>query len=69
MNLIDLILTVCLATNPAECRTEHLYFESRGSLFQCMFLAQPEIAKWSAQHPALKVVRWKCAFPDKGRSI
>lgn len=69
MNLIDLVLTVCLAANPAECRIEHIYFESRGSLVQCMFLAPPEIAKWSLEHPALKVVRWKCAFPDKGRSL
>ncbi|WP_378943158.1 hypothetical protein [Mesorhizobium sp. ANAO-SY3R2] len=67
MNLIDLILTVCLAANPAECRTEHLYFENRGSLVQCMTLAPPEIARWSVEHPALKVVRWKCAFPDKAR--
>lgn len=69
MDLVDLILTVCVAAHPAECRTEHLYFESRGSLVQCMVLAPPEIAKWSKEHPALKVMRWKCAFPDKGRTL
>ncbi|RUY56850.1 hypothetical protein EN965_33920, partial [Mesorhizobium sp. M7A.F.Ca.CA.001.05.1.1] len=48
---------------------EHLYFESRGTLFQCMFLAPSEIAKWSQEHPTLKVMRWKCAFPSKERAI
>ncbi|MER9793514.1 hypothetical protein [Mesorhizobium sp. M0213] len=69
MDMVDLILTVCLSTNPGNCRDEHLYFESRGSLFQCMFLAPAEIAKWSQEHPRLKVVRWKCAFPSKERAI
>ncbi|WFU47575.1 hypothetical protein QA637_17210 [Sinorhizobium terangae] len=65
MNLVALVLTVCMLANPTNCRTEHLYFEARGSLFQCMMLAPPEIAKWSEGHPGLKVVRWKCAFPGR----
>jgi hypothetical protein len=69
MNLVDLILTVCLLAEPTNCRTEHLYFESRGSLVQCMFLAPGEIARWSERHPKLKVVRWKCAYPDSGRTL
>lgn len=69
LNLVDLVLTVCVLANPANCRTEHLYFESRGSLVQCMTLAPAEIAKWSEGHPAVKVVRWKCLLPDKGREI
>jgi len=69
MNMVDLILTVCLSANPTHCRDEHLYFESGGTLNQCMFLAQPEIAKWVEQHPTLKVVRWRCAYPDREKSI
>ena len=69
MNMVDLILTVCLSANPGDCRDQHLYFESRDSLFQCMMLAPSEIAKWSQEHPALKVRRWKCAFPTKDREI
>ncbi|MER9627308.1 hypothetical protein [Mesorhizobium sp. M0296] len=69
MDMVDLILTVCLSANPGNCRDEHLYVESRGSLFQCMFLAPAEIAKWSQEHPSLKVVRWKCAVPSKERAI
>lgn len=69
MLMVDLVLTVCLASNPSQCRDEHLYFENHGSLTQCMFLAPGEIAKWSMNHPKHKVMRWKCAYPDKGRSI
>jgi hypothetical protein len=69
MDMVDLILTVCLSANPGNCRDEHLYFESRSSLFQCMVLAPSEIAKWSQEHPNLKVRRWKCAFPNKDRAI
>ena len=69
MNMVDLILTVCLTANPSHCRDEHLYFQSSGSLVQCMYTAPPEIAKWTQQQPALTVVRWKCAFPVKEKSI
>ncbi|PKA45270.1 hypothetical protein CWR43_05685 [Rhizobium sullae] len=69
MNLVDLVLTVCLLANPTSCRTEHLYFESRGSLGQCMILAPAEIAKWSGSHPSLKVIRWTCVFPGRRRDI
>lgn len=69
MNMVDLVLTVCLIAKPTDCSVEHLYFESRGTLFQCMLLAPPEIAKWASEHPGRKVVRWKCEFPDRGKAI
>ncbi len=69
MNMVDLVLTVCLLSNPGSCREEHLFFESRGSLFQCMMLAPAQMAKWSAEHPAVRIARWTCAFPDKSRKI
>jgi hypothetical protein len=69
MNLVDLILTVCLTAHPGQCRVEHLHFESHGSLMQCMLRAPTEIAKWSQEHPTLKIKRWKCAFPSPARDI
>jgi hypothetical protein len=69
MNMVDLILTVCLATNPGTCRDEHLYFESNGMLMHCMFMAPIEIAKWTREHPKLRVKRWRCAFPDGSADI
>jgi hypothetical protein len=69
MNMVDLILTVCLVANPGSCRDEHLYFESDGQLMHCMFLAPSEIAKWAQDHPAVRVKRWKCAFPNGHQDI
>ena len=65
MDVVDLVLTICLISNPTNCREERLHFENRGSLNNCMFLAPTEIAKWSGEHPKLKVVRWKCDYPSK----
>jgi len=45
--VIDLVLTICLASNPSSCREERLHFEDRGGQLNCMFLAPAEIAKWS----------------------
>jgi hypothetical protein len=69
MNMVELVLTVCLVSNPGTCNEEHLYYESAGNLMHCMFQAQPEIAKWSSQHPKKKVMRWACKFPDKDQDI
>lgn len=69
MNVVDLILTVCMAANANNCHDEHLYFESRGSLMQCMILAPAEIVKWTETHPKLKIKSWKCSYPDKGADI
>ncbi|ASY58775.1 hypothetical protein [Sinorhizobium sp. CCBAU 05631] len=69
MNLVDLVLTVCMLADHTRCRTEHLYFQSHGSLVQCMMLAPAEIAKWSVSHPTLKIVRWKCVFPPEEQEI
>lgn len=69
MLFIELILTICLADKPSDCREEHLRFEDRGNLVGCMMQAPPQIAKWSEEHPNLRVVRWRCAYPSKRVNI
>ena len=69
MDVIDLVLTICLISDPSSCREEHLHFENKGNLLNCMFLAPMEIAKWSEEHPKLRVVRWRCAYPSSERSL
>lgn len=69
MDLIDLVLTVCLVANPGNCRVEHLYFEHRGSLQACMWQAPSYIARWSQEHPDVRVVRWTCTYAESGREI
>jgi hypothetical protein len=65
MEVVDLVLTICLLSDPTSCREERLHFEDRGGLHNCMFLAPTEIAKWSGDHPKVKVVRWRCDYPSK----
>ncbi|MFO1089538.1 MAG: hypothetical protein U1E46_08140 [Hyphomicrobiales bacterium] len=67
--MIALIVTVCAITSAADCHDETFYFESHGSLAQCMFEAQPYIAEWSANHPKWSVSRWKCGAADEGKKI
>lgn len=64
MELIDLVLSVCLLSDPSNCKEEHLYFESRGTLTQCMMLSSPYVADWAGNHPDWKVKSWKCEWPE-----
>jgi hypothetical protein len=61
--MIDLILSVCMVSQPGTCKEEHLYFESRGTLTQCMMLSSPYVAQWAGDHPQWKVTSWKCEWP------
>ena len=47
MGLIELILTVCAATQPNMCEDRHFQFAFNGSLQQCAAGAQPYIAQWT----------------------
>ena len=69
LDIVDLVLTICLLATPTACREERLHFESSGSLQKCMFLAPTQIVKWSEEHPAMRVARWKCAYPSKELSL
>jgi len=65
MGLIELILTVCAATQPNMCEDRHFQFMYYGSLRQCTAGAQPYIAQWIGEHPNWKPVRWHCEYPGK----
>jgi hypothetical protein len=81
MNLVDLILLACMLANPAanpatnpgadpapdpaSCHEYHVLFQTSGSLQSCMMQAQPYLAQWSGEHPAFRIVRWRCAWPDQ----
>jgi hypothetical protein len=66
MDLIEVVLTVCLVTQPTACSDKHLTFCWQGSLHQCRMSVQPEIAKWIGAHPEYFTVRRRCECPDKG---
>ena len=66
MNLVDLIVFVCALANPAACKEQHLVFDLQGSLNACMMQAQPYLAQWADDHPDVRIMRWRCAWPDRG---
>jgi hypothetical protein len=63
--MIELVLTVCVLTQPATCRNQRLLFDSDRTLMQCMMSAPPFIAQWGEQHPQWFVQRWQCRYPTK----
>lgn len=65
MGLIELILTVCSLSHPGQCDDRHLQFASQESLKACMFNAPPYMAQWIGDHPDLRIVKWRCAYPGK----
>jgi hypothetical protein len=68
--LIEIILTVCAISNPANCQEKYLQFAWEGSLSRCMMSAQPYIAQWIGEHPAWIARKWSCDYPgNKKRSI
>lgn len=62
MTPINVLLYVCLLSNPNQCEERALPISDVGSIGQCMVWAQPHIAQWSSTHPKYKIVRWKCAM-------
>jgi hypothetical protein len=63
--MIELILTVCALTAPGQCDEQRLQFASQESLMQCAMNAPPYIAQWSNEHPATRVIKWRCAYPGQ----
>lgn len=65
MNLIDLTLLACALAHPSGYRAYHVLFQSSGCLEGCMMQVQPYLAPWPGEHPAFRVMRWRCAWPDQ----
>jgi hypothetical protein len=65
MDLVDLILLACSLADPTACREHHLLLESAGSLQSCVMRAPPTLAQWAGEHPDLRVVSWRCEWPDR----
>lgn len=61
---IELIVAVCLHSDPAVCRELNFQFVEEKSLNACMTRAQPYMAGWAGEHPKWRIVRWHCAYYD-----
>ena len=57
--LIELVMVVCLAAFPAECREERPATEI-ASVMACATQGQMVAAQWLSEHPAFTLSRWRC---------
>jgi hypothetical protein len=62
--MIEIILTVCALNAPSRCEEQRLPFVSQSSPMQCVINAPPYLAAWTEEHPGVRVVRWRCVYPD-----
>lgn len=63
--MIELLFVTCLSTAPDQCQERSLLFQDVSPM-TCMFGAQPELAKWVADHPRYTVAGWKCRTLHSG---
>lgn len=55
-----LLVSVCLLTDPKQCKEVELQFTDEMTQMQCLMGAQVEIAKWIEAHPKWTFKKWKC---------
>lgn len=65
--MIELVLIVCLANAPDDCKDVHLtYADEFATTAQCMRRGQPQIAQWIVEQPPIwKVKRWYCGEVER----
>jgi hypothetical protein len=56
-----ILLSVCLAASPATCKEERIEWSFEdASHMSCVVHAQGVLARWQAEHPLWRVIRWHC---------
>jgi hypothetical protein len=65
MNLFNIVMGICLLSDPNSCREHRIQFESYESLNECILDAQFYIAQWQAANPGWKLGPWHCEYGDQ----
>lgn len=65
MTFVEVVLTICLVSDPSVCETHK--FRKVGNLtpFQCMHYGQQEIVKYLRNKPGFRVKKWTCGRPTE----
>jgi hypothetical protein len=68
--LIELLISVCMASG-GDCREVSFLYDAHDvSLMTCMVMAQSEAARWQERNPDWQISRWTCGFAgERGQSI
>ena len=65
MNIFDIVMAICLLSDPKSCHEQHLEFDSYKSLNECVFDAQFYIASWQSQNPGWQIKTWRCEYAQQ----
>lgn len=58
--MMTIILSACLIADPSQCKNFRLPISGDMDSLRCAMSAPPHFAKWMEEHPAWRVMRWKC---------
>jgi hypothetical protein len=61
--MIELLLTVCLAGSPGECKREILPF--RGDLLACAMFGEIAAVDWLSQRPRWRLKSYTCRTAER----
>ena len=65
--MIQLVITACSILHGAACKDfVNTYDAHKVSMFQCMMMTQPQLAKWQQAHPNWRIARYRCRIPIDG---
>ena len=67
MPVIQLIVAVCLASDPTVCSERRFSFIEPSTTFSCMSQAIPYLARWASRNEEWTIVTWRCGYPDTDR--
>ncbi|MCG5238751.1 hypothetical protein [Azospirillum doebereinerae] len=63
--MFELVLVVCLMSNPEECSIERPAFSSKFSnVMSCTRNGYVSAVQWEMDHPNWRVRRWRCQQPE-----
>ena len=60
--MMTIILSACLIAEPSQCKDFKIPLNIAESMDtnQCAIQAPPYFAQWAEDHPAWRVMKWKC---------
>jgi len=64
--MVQLLFVACTVLSQQSCEERSLIFTDITPM-SCMMGAQPELARWVAEHPNWTVSRWRCSYVDNAR--
>jgi hypothetical protein len=58
--MMTIVLSACLIAHPGQCKDFRVPIDVDMDPGRCTMVAPPYFAKWTDEHPAWRVMRWKC---------